>query len=522
MNNNLYLVHNISSTNFIDSINKFNGLICPSLAIIKDDNYFNKFGNITLLIDPDFIFDGDTKINKNNKKNYVYNGDSYSSTFPEILLSFKKQSLNLFLSESIAFFDHCNDYYSDFELFMKNGRSLDSSYNYLLKLNGLKYKFLIENSIIDKEKFKFPYIENKSINSPLIMSKKLKKYLTNKTIDNINIEELKSILNNDINIFDNFFKYTNNSFLNKRIENKKSIFKKDLDIFLNSSDLFSTDLGLSIFSFFDYLNKKDIKKIDNKKLKEILDKKLSSSKNEYNYKKYLMSILKEVTQNEYFILNQKKYNFNEENILKYFKNTGTKHSENTLTYSINKAKSNNLSRIYDFETILEKSNNINSDFFDDISKKLFQDFKFKLSHLLKKDIDIFDFNDELSNVVVNMHKQINSDDYLFSHLSKFIEKNDLTLLKDDFVSINKKINHGLFNYFEVKNLDKLYLKNIVRVLVPKNTNPFFIKFLKEKCIDYSFFYDEKSYLEIISKQKKSSLNNFYQNKNTHKKNKKII
>lgn len=513
MENNLYLVHNISSSNFIETINRFNGLICPSLAIIKDDNFFNKFGSLTLLIDPSFIFDEKIKIPKSNRKNFVYDGDSYSSTFPEIYNVINAKERDNFFHENKQYFELCDDYFSDFHISIESGKNTYDIFNYLNKLNGLKYKYLIENSLIDPDKFKIPYKKQKNTKTPLSMSRKLKKYLSNKdlkSIEDINIDILKTIIKEDNSVFDNFFKLTNNEFLNKRILDKKNNLKKDIEKFLSSdsNDLLSTDLGLCLFSYFHDINKPVVKEIDRKKLSENFDHIILSSQKELDYKNKIQNIVKEITNSQYFLFNENKYQFNEDNILKYFRRSGTKHSEKTFTYSINKAKSNNLSRIYSFSDIIYESKKIDSHSSQNNSLDRFNSFKNNLLDLTKPNIDVFDFNDTLSKVVVNIHKEKNPDDFIIQNLSDYFDFDNIDFPKDELISINKSINSEKVNYFEVKNLEKLNTSKILKVLVPKKTDKYIIDFLKDNNIPYSIYSDETSYLRILNRNKKHSLNNF--------------
>lgn len=514
MENNLYLVHNISSSNFIETINKFNGLICPSLAIIKDDNFFNKFGGLTLLIDPSFIFDNNIKIPKSNNKNFVYNGDSYSSTFPEIKNTIDKKTRDQFLSENDENLKLCGDYFSDFEFSIKSGASQEYILNYLKKLNGLKYQFLIEQEVIEKDKFKIPYKTEKKKKTPFSLSRKLKHYFLKneiKSIEDIDIEKLKKIFRDDALKFDDFFKLTNNNFLNKRITEKKDNFKKDIDLFLSSdnNDLLSTDFGITIFSYFNDLNRPSVKEIDTRKLSEILDKKILSSKKITAYKNRLEFIIDTMTKKQYFIFNEKKYDFNEENILKYFKKSGTQHSEETFTYSVNKAKSKNLSRLYSISDIEYQSKKIDSNFSSKDSLNEFNEFKNKILCFLKPNSDVFDFNDTLSKVVVNIHKSSNPNKYLRENLSEYIDLDEIEFPIDELLSISKKINNDKVEYFEVKNIEKLNTSSILKVLVPKDLNKEVVNFLKENNIPYVNYSDEEGYLNQLRKNKKWSLNYFY-------------
>ena len=73
----LIAVHNVDAEKLVKTL-EYDGIPMPSIAITKESQGWNKFGDISL------VFRKDTIDPKANRKNKVYGADAWTATFPQI------------------------------------------------------------------------------------------------------------------------------------------------------------------------------------------------------------------------------------------------------------------------------------------------------------------------------------------------------------------------------------------------------------------------------------------------------
>lgn len=96
--NNLIAVHNIKPAGLLNA-NRLGGLPMPSLAIVDINNGFDKYGDITLIADKDFI---DPKKNRHSK---VFASDVYSARYPNINYQIPRSGENKIVNKVNSLFD---------------------------------------------------------------------------------------------------------------------------------------------------------------------------------------------------------------------------------------------------------------------------------------------------------------------------------------------------------------------------------------------------------------------------------
>ena len=88
----LVAVHNLEEGNLIKALN-LGGFAMPSIAIIKSDNPYNKYGKISVVFGPDTI---DPKAYRTNK---VYGGDAWTPVYPKVEYKLNSKKLEKILSK---------------------------------------------------------------------------------------------------------------------------------------------------------------------------------------------------------------------------------------------------------------------------------------------------------------------------------------------------------------------------------------------------------------------------------------
>lgn len=481
----LVALHNISAGQII-SANELGGLVTPSIAILKAGQKFTDFGDITLIPNKELI-------NPKNSSIKVFAGDVYSPTVPRKLFNFDKKKLD---KESLRIINKSYTY-DEGKYVYHIIQNLLSDYSEFYKdLGRMSYEELVEYYF---DKFYLAYLVDQDIKIP-IPTKDKPNYLWNNFDFTLNSEQK----NRFKPVLDRFRKELNeksSSDIDKKIksdvydlfievkENKLEEIKKQekdeqtydyLKERINSR--FEEQVGTrfnwyepNFYKLLDSVNSK--KELDEKKLKENIDKYFTKSKKE-DYKNWLENFIYQFLGSEYFLQGNKKLDYNLDNLVDA--TTGKLvGAEKNITFGVNQAKSFATKQLKSLDEIKNKSNVLitkeEMDNVDELNREKFS----KLNDALT-----YEFNDTWGSLD-SLGKAL-ADYYKGSSVESALRKNDYktpnNYQKDLFIKIAEEIKNSPVDYFEAKLQRAVKLNEFDYAIVPFDTDKKVLEILKSNGI----------------------------------------
>lgn len=128
----IIIVHSLSEQKLRKAI-ELGGMPLPSIAAMKPDNEFTRFGNITFILKPE-------SVDPKDKKNLFFDRDIFSQRIPELYYDIDKKSLT--------------SLHKQLDQMVDNNKSLEPLFN-LYDLDSLKRK-------------SSDYIEDRLKSSPIV------------------------------------------------------------------------------------------------------------------------------------------------------------------------------------------------------------------------------------------------------------------------------------------------------------------------------------------------------------------
>ena len=480
----LVALHNISAGQII-SANELGGLVTPSIAILKAGQKFTDFGDITLIPNKELI-------NPKNSSIKVFAGDVYSPTVPRKLFNFDKKKLD---KESIRIV-HKSYTYDEGKYVYHIIQNLLSDYNEFYKdLGRMSYEELVKYYF---DKFYLAYLVDQDIKIP-IPTKDKANYLWNNFDFTLNSEQknrFKPILDrylkerneksrSDIDekiksdVYDLFVEVKNNE-LEKIKQEENEEYYNFLKERLNET--FEKEVGTRYKWYEHYFNKLldavgSKKVLDEKKLKENIDKYFTKSKKE-DYKNWLENFIYQFLGSEYFLQGNKKLDYNLDNLVDA--TTGKLvGAEKNLTFGVNQAKSFATKQLKSLDEIKNKSNILitkeEMNVVDESNKEKFNELRDALT---------YEFNDTWSSLD-SLGKAL-ADYYKGSSVESALRKNDYKApndyQKDLFLKIAEEIKNSPVDYFEAKLQRAVKLNEFDYAIVPFDTDKKVLEILKSNGI----------------------------------------
>ena len=480
----LVALHNISAGQII-SANELGGLVTPSIAILKAGQKFTDFGDITLIPNKELI-------NPKNSSIKVFAGDVYSPTVPRKLFNFDKKKLD---KESLRIVNKSYTY-DEGKYVYHIIQNLLSDYSEFYKdLGRMSYEELVKYYF---DKFYLAYLVDQDIKIP-IPTKDEENYLWNNFDFTLNSEQknrFKPILDrylkerneksrSDIDekiksdVYDLFVEVKNNELEKiKQEENEKyfNFLKERLN------ETFEEKVGTRFNWYEHYFNKLldavgSKKVLDEKKIKENIDKYFTKSKKE-DYKNWLENFIYQFLGSEYFLQGNKKLDYNLDNLVDA--TTGKLvGAEKNLTFGVNQAKSFATKQLKSLDEIKNKSNILitkeEMNVVDESNKEKFS----KLNDALT-----YEFNDTWSSLD-SLGKAL-ADYYKGSSIESALRKNDYktpnNYQKDLFIKIAEEIKNSPVDYFEAKLQRAVKLNEFDYAIVPFDTDKKVLEILKSNGI----------------------------------------
>jgi hypothetical protein len=536
INESIVVVHNTNIKSLIKSLTSYSGLLAPSLAIINPDNVFKEFGDVSVLFKSETLFNGEEKINHSDRTNYVYNMDSYSARFPEILFDVnKKYSTSLYEElDKIAKLTDSN--FSYWDHYIKKGKQ-DTNL-YLADLSAFKLKFireLIDENYIPKvfkvkKKNSSPYANTKSISN--FLEKEL--FLPRNRLEN-NLSTLKNILNKEKELYVSKLRErletSTISQIKTSITNRIEKAENDFSSFFDEN----TTTGLS-YKYEDQLNRDQIfvssgsnYKFDFKRNAKILDSFIKKNKLEIKFKEFCEEYTDKLHFNPHIKIGKKKFEPTEENLLDCMRKEGALTAEKTLTMGLAKSRTLSAKRIMSTESLWNKRDNLFSiehiKELSDSNQSIFFELCNKTKYLSPDYIDGFDHLDLSSQFCGEKHTSSKSFESSFKRNGYKDFPSDVLERFYKFSQLHKIEN---VHYFEAKPFRKIDIKEIEAVVLPRNTPKGLKDELTKLGIKVIKNYTSKNYqnrMDVIKNIKSVQINQFSidkdKNKNKNKNKKRI-
>jgi GNAT superfamily N-acetyltransferase len=480
----LVALHNISAGQII-SANELGGLVTPSIAILKAGQKFTDFGDITLIPNKELI-------NPKNSSIKVYAGDVYSPTVPRKLFNFDKKKLD---KESLKIVNKSYTYdegkyvyhiilnlLSDYSEFYKDlGRM---SYEELVKYYFDKFylAYIVDQDIKipiptkDKANYlwgNFDFIlssEQKNRFKPIL--EKFKKETNEKSYSDIDKKIKSDVYDLLVEVKDNKLQELKSKrdeeYINDLTERINLRFEEEIGTRYNWYDRY-------FYKLLDAVNSK--KELDEKKLKENIDKYFTKSKKE-EYKNWLENFIYQFLGSEYFLQGNKKLDYNLENLVDA--TTGKLvGAEKNITFGVNQAKSFATKQFKSLDEIKNKSNILitkeEMNKVDELNSEKF----FKLRDALNyENSNSWDALDSLGKALADYYKG--------SSIESALRKNDYKTpndyQKDLFKKIADEIKDSPVDYFEAKLQRAVKLNEFDYAIVPFDTDKKVLEILKSNGI----------------------------------------
>ena len=482
--NKLVALHNISAGQII-SANELGGLVTPSIAILKAGQKFTDFGDITLIPNKELI-------NPKNSSIKVFAGDVYSPTVPRKLFNFDKKKLD---KESLRIINKSYTYDEGKYVYHIILNLLSDYSEFYKDLGRMSYEELVKYYF---DKFYLAYLVDQDIKIP-IPTKDKANYLWNNFDFTLNSEQknrFKPILDrylkerneksrSDIDekiksdVYDLFIEVKNNE-LEKIKQEENEEYYNFLKERLNET--FEKEVGTRYKWYEHYFNKLldavgSKKVLDEKKLKENIDKYFTKSKKE-DYKNWLENFIYQFLGSEYFLQGNKKLDYNLDNLVDA--TTGKLvGAEKNLTFGVNQAKSFATNQLKSLDEIKNKSNILitkeEMNVVDESNKEKFNELRDALT---------YEFNDTWSSLD-SLGKAL-ADYYKGSSVESALRKNDYKApndyQKDLFLKIAEEIKNSPVDYFEAKLQRAVKLNEFDYAIVPFDTDKKVLEILKSNGI----------------------------------------
>ena len=481
LHKSLTVLHNINPSKLLNSLNSYNGIICPSLAIIKKDTFFNEFGVATLIFDESVIFNGKDRINKSDKESFVYLGDSWSARFPDIYYNHNNKGISKFE----------NDFENELNLFKESVTTLISQYpNYedtkrnLTRSPAVLYKFLNENGI----KPEIPLSKPK-FNADLTKSKELEDLINSLEggVYDINYNLHKDIIDK---LIDSSVKENNTIIEASRFDTIKETYTginrkltEALSQIKSGTPIMETKLGHELIVYGQYIHNKNNAEYDHfdsiREFREIIEKSNLNSK----FQDYTEKINDTLFKDPKIMIGKRKFPINEENIIRYFKKEGTIGAEKTLTENVQKIRAAQLKRLYSISEINEAIDEIDYENagFDYFDVNKCQNYIFSA---INGEYSVWDIGDRINKII--MDKNFDNNDYLRDAFPD-LDINDLTPKQlQDISDIRNSIYNQKVKYFEAKPMRNVYSHEIKKIVFQDDYQPSdtLKNLLNEKGISY--------------------------------------
>lgn len=478
----IIIVHSLSESKLRKAV-ELGGMPLPSIAAMKPDNEFTRFGNITFILKPE-------SVDPKDKKNLFFDRDIFSQRIPELYYDIDKKALT--------------SLHKQLDTMVDNNKSLEPLFN-LYDLDSLKRK-------------SSDYIEDRLKSSPLVRLMFIQKMNPSFELPT-KVDKLQSDLSSDL-IFQDYMKSRihnlqhDDSFksaLYAVLERRHTFYKETIGItiaddimadykktlFNQQGDLnsYSSDLEKIINDVKRYTG--DAKILDVEKTRDELSKFADVHAADYN--EFFADITQDIFVKPHLRNGTRKVEYNLDTISKFMLRqqvTGAEDVNDTSIGKISSSYSTQFNSYADMISYVDKLDTMEDrhNQTDALNRRIFD-----LAEKLQPHSDysrFFDVQEYLSLALT----RVSTVEQFSTKLSK--QGFDITTIPQDVIQEGFDICNGIKNlsshYFEGKPQKVIYFDDFQAVALPKNTSQDIIKALDGK-VNIHFYENQEEKKAIFSK-----------------------
>jgi hypothetical protein len=460
-NSHLLVTHNMDAEKLIKSIEQYNGLLAPSLAISGLNSDINGFGAVTLVFDKDVLSNnGSTSISN------TYDVDFYSEKFPETEYDLDRKYGDIFYQRVNDYTNHEIISSSEWDNLLK--KDFEDFVGRLKGHSMLKYYYLNNNN---DDEYDIPTKTKKIKLDKITLSKKLISILSKTQLTiNSDIDQfsnIKDIIFSDIDYGVIKIRDGGGTLIDERIKRKE---QSKIDISFNGGKH-----GINFHYLRQLLEASDIlfnKKIEiNKdKLQKDIDRIFKNKNITNDYNEFIDRTVNKIYINPHFKSGKVKKEFTEQNILHFFKRNSGVGKENNEFQSLGRARAMSAKKMTTFKSVYENRDELVSSIelqdIEDTNRALFHDFMGKLYDIAPARNDLHnDISENLGRSTAH-----NTDDdliTLFKDSFGIIIDSDLVI---EYRKLHIALHTSKVDYFEAKPIKHISMDKVVGLVLPRNIN----------------------------------------------------
>jgi len=468
----MIIVHSLSEQKLRKAI-ELGGMPLPSIAAMKPDNEFTRFGNITFILKPE-------SVDPKDKKNLFFDRDIFSQRIPELYYDIDKKSLTTL--------------HKQLDQMVESNKSLGPLFN-LYDLDSLKRKSsdyiedrlksspIVRLMFLQKinPSYEFPYKVDK-MQSDLSADITFQNYMKDRVRTLQHDDDFKSALNEALDRRHAFYKDTVGVTIADDIVNayKKSLFNDQGDI--NS---YSKDIENIVNDVARYSGQVTI--LDTNKLRDELSKFVDAHVVEYN--DFFIELTQDIFVKPHLRNGTRKVEYNLDTISKYMLRQQVTGAEDVSDTSVGKISASYSTQFTSYDEMIDYIDRLDTmeDRHNqtDVINRRISDLTEELQPHSPYS-RFFDVQECLSLALTRVH----SIEQFTTKLQKQgfnIETISPDIIKKGF-DICQSIKNLRSHYFEGKPQKVIHFDDFAAVLLPKNTSTDIIESLKGKVNIH--FYDK--------------------------------
>jgi len=478
----IIIVHSLSESKLRKAV-ELGGMPLPSIAAMKPDNEFTRFGNITFILKPE-------SVNPKDKKNLFFDRDIFSQRIPELYYDIDKKALS--------------SLHKQLDTMVDNNKSLEPLFN-LYDLDSLKRKSsdYIEDRLKSSPLVRLMFIQKMNpayelptkidklqsdLSADLIFQDYMKKRIHTLQHD----DDFKTALHAVLERRHTYYKETIGLTIADDIMNgyKKTIFNQQGDINSYSSDLEKIINDVKRYSG-------DSKILDVEKARDELSKFADSHTADYN--EFFSGLTQDIFVKPHLRNGTRKVEYNLDTISKYMLRQQVTGAEDVNDTSIGKISSSYSTQFTSYDDMISYVDKLDTmedrhNQTDALNKRIFE-----LAEKIQPHSPysrFFDVQEYLSLALA----RVSTVDQFYTKLAK--QGFDVTAIPQEVINEGFDICHGIKNlsshYFEGKPQKVIYFDDFQAVAMPKNTAPDIIKALDGK-VNIHFYETQEEKKAIFSK-----------------------
>jgi hypothetical protein len=478
----IIIVHSLSEDKLRKAV-ELGGMPLPSIAAMKPDNEFTRFGNITFILKPE-------SVNPKDKKNLFFDRDIFSQRIPEIYYDIDKKALS--------------SLHKQLDTMVDNNKKLGSLFN-VYDLSSLKTKpsHYIEDRLRSSYLVKLMFMNN--MNPAYSIPYKVDKLESDLSADLVFQEYMKNRIQT-IQHDDDFKKA-----IHDVLERRHSLYKETIGVTI--ADDLRADYTNSIFNKQGDINSysKEIEKVindvkryngdatilDGDKIRDELNKFVEHNMAEYN--NFFVTLTQDIFVKPHLKNGTKKVEYNLDTISKYMLRQQVTGAEDVNDTSIGKISSSYSTQFTSYDDMIDYVDKL--DTMEDRHNQI-EILNRRISNLTEQlkpyspYLRSFDAQECLSLALT----RVSTLEQFSTKLAK--QGFDVTAIPQEVINEGFDICHGIKNlsshYFEGKPQKVIYFDDFQAVALPKNTSPDIIKALDGK-MNIHFYETQEEKKAIFSK-----------------------